>query len=689
MNNVSKRGLALLALACAPLTFAATPAKPAIDWFAPDQAAGQPVTIQWNMWWGNNGDSWALKAGEQLLCSGLLTPNGQQAQSGQCTRAYEAGNYALQLSLCLGQDCVSSDSKTLRVSGASNTAPALSLQLPASAGVGQPVILGASASDADGDPVRVSFSADGQLLATVAQPPYAVTAQFASAGTVSISARAEDGVGGVTERQASLTVEAAPCVDCNSAPQVQISAPAAAQPGQLLDLSAQASDSDGQVVSLSLYRDNDLLATAAGSSVAAQWQAQAGDHSLRAVAEDDKGARTEVSAPLRVVSAQCGLQPRAGGGYSLCQSDLDQAEAGLTSDPLFARVKASIRTRDNAVVEAIVPGAASNPANVRRVESILNQAQWNHLFPLANDEYTYTRFLRAVGKFEGICADYPDGRNAEAICRKSLATMFAHFTQETGAHDPNSAIEQWRQGLYFVREAGCSETGPGCGYNAECSPDTWQGKTWPCGRDTSGQFKKYYGRGAKQLSYNYNYGPFSEALFGDVRVLLDDPDRVATSWLNLASAGFFFVYPQSPKPSMLHVVDGTWVPNGHDLSLGIAPGFGATTNIINGGIECNTQGAEKPQSLNRIAYYQGLAGYLQVPIGADEQLGCANQGRFDTQGAGALLIYWDQDWGWYPGNPDGKSFACKLVGYQTAYNALTPGSYRQCVQHYFDVTVLP
>ncbi|WP_305417689.1 hypothetical protein [Photobacterium leiognathi] len=28
-----------------------------------------------------------------------------------------------------------------------------------------------------------------------------------------------------------------------------------------------------------------------------------------------------------------------------------------------------------------------------------------------------------------------------------------------------------------------------------------------------------FGRGAKQLSWNYNYGPFSEAMFGDKMVL--------------------------------------------------------------------------------------------------------------------------------------------------------------------------
>lgn len=49
----------------------------------------------------------------------------------------------------------------------------------------------------------------------------------------------------------------------------------------------------------------------------------------------------------------------------------------------------------------------------------------------------------------------------------------------------------------------------------------------PCGKDKDGDFLSYFGRGAKQLSYNYNYGPFSDAMYGDVRPLLDKPELVA------------------------------------------------------------------------------------------------------------------------------------------------------------------
>ncbi len=371
----------------------------------------------------------------------------------------------------------------------------------------------------------------------------------------------------------------------------------------------------------------------------------------------------------------------------MSRSDIEAEEAAKTDSELFRLVKASIQTRDNASVEAVVPGRSANPENVRRVEAIITSSVWEYLFPRRNSAYTYTKFLRAVAKFRGLCATYTDGRNSDAICRKSLATMFAHFAQETGGHNAADTVPEWRQALVFVREAGCVENGSGgCGYNAECSPGTWQGQAWPCGTNADGSYKQYFGRGAKQLSYNYNYGPFSQAMFGDIRVLLDDPAQVADTWLNVASAVYFFVTPQSPKPSMLHVVDGTWVPNAHDQSRGISPGFGATTNIINGGIECG-HGSETQQSLNRIEYYQAFTQELGVPIGSNEVLGCANQDSFDTGGAGALLIYWDQDWDYYPDRPEGKSWACKLVGYQTAHNALLDGDYEKCVVKYFDVEV--
>lgn len=296
--------------------------------------------------------------------------------------------------------------------------------------------------------------------------------------------------------------------------------------------------------------------------------AKSGVYPLTLTVTDNSGATATKAQSLTLAAV---VKDPATGKWLLRQADVLATEAALTNTPLFQSVKASVATRDNAVVTAVAPGAAANPENVKRVERLLPASQWNYLFSLRDPSYTYTGLLQAVAKFSGVCAAYTDGRDADAICRKTLATMFAHFTQETGAHDRNSPIPEWRQALYYVREAGCSETGQGCPYNNECAPGTWQSQAWPCGKDAQGRFKQYFGRGAKQLSYNYNYGPFSDAMYGDVRVLLDKPELVADTWLNLASAVFFFVYPASPKPSMLHVVDGSWQPNAVDTAAGIKP----------------------------------------------------------------------------------------------------------------------
>ena len=365
---------------------------------------------------------------------------------------------------------------------------------------------------------------------------------------------------------------------------------------------------------------------------------------------------------------------------------LDDKEYALTNTPLMAEVKRSIATLDNADVENVQPGREANPDNVRRVESIISQEDFNYLFPKRTAEYTYEKFLKASAKFPAFCGHYEDGRDSEAICAKSLATMFAHFAQETGGHTSHWDVAEWRQGLVHVREMAWDETMRG-GYNGECNPTIWQGQTWPCGTFDNGDYKSYFGRGAKQLSYNYNYGPFSEAMYGDVRVLLDHPERVADTWLNLASAVFFFVYPQPPKPSMLHVIDGTWQPNESDIAAGLTPGFGVTTSIINGGVECGGS-VEIAQSKNRISYYRGFANYLNVVIPDDEVLGCAGMQQFSATGNGALNIYWEQDWSYLAEMPEGKSFACKLVGYQTPFSAFKEGDYTACVNHHFDLSLL-
>ena len=380
--------------------------------------------------------------------------------------------------------------------------------------------------------------------------------------------------------------------------------------------------------------------------------------------------------------------PQNPNGYLVEKSALQAAEQAKTSDPMYAIWSQALQTRPNSVVEAIEPGLASNPENVKRVERVFPQSEWNFLTQMAASEYTYTRFLRAIGKFPAFCGEYTDGRDSDAICKKSIITAFAHFSQETGGHiaidntsDNPLALEEWQQALVHVREMGWSEGQEG--YTTGCGQNDWQNARWPC---AAGQ--GYFGRGAKQLSYHFNYGAFSEVMFdGDATVLLNNPGLVADSWLNLASAIWFFLTPQAPKPAMLHVIDRTWTPSQRELDAGIGYGFGTTINVINGGIECGEQNKDKGQPVNRIRYWEGLAAHYEIPVEADEANTCWQQtpyGSLNLNGAtDVLYTNWDGNWKYYADRPEGYSFECELVGFQTAYSALVAGDYEKCVTNFY------
>lgn len=46
------------------------------------------------------------------------------------------------------------------------------------------------------------------------------------------------------------------------------------------------------------------------------------------------------------------------------------------------------------------------------------------------------------------------------------------------------------------------------------------------------------------MTWNYNYGPFSRVMFGDVDELLENPNRIAEEgWLALGGAVWFYMTP--------------------------------------------------------------------------------------------------------------------------------------------------
>ena len=365
-----------------------------------------------------------------------------------------------------------------------------------------------------------------------------------------------------------------------------------------------------------------------------------------------------------------------------------------------------------------------------------NQARiaWEWLFPMANGHikqyssaynpdvaagkypYTFTNYLKAVAKYPAFCGDAAasSSANLDQLCMQAMASMFAHFAQEVGGHlgtanasytapvngtsidrngdnnddggpmkefacsgnetdgwcgEYSQSIPEWRQALYWVNESGCSETGAGCLYRS-CDPGTWQAEAWPCPADT-----KYFGRGPKQLSYNYNYGPYSYIIYGDVNPLLQNPAKVTEGWLAFASAVYFFMQPRPPKPSMFELIYGYWTPPEDSTSRDPGSDFGTSIMIINGGIECGGSKATA-QAANRVKYYAGFMDYfgLQGKIVAghkDTSMSCAGMLAFEPNHGAAYPSYWEEDWS--------ALGQCQLVTYETAFSGYLDGDYEKCV----------
>jgi len=211
---------------------------------------------------------------------------------------------------------------------------------------------------------------------------------------------------------------------------------------------------------------------------------------------------------------------------------------------------------------------ASNPDNVQRAMRVLTREKWEYLVPLRKDFYTYDNFMQGLAAFPGICSDKGEGYahlSLDEVCAREFAYMFAHFSQEVGAHwsGVGGIDEEWRQSLYIRSEEACTLPNWGgdyCNYYPTWDEWTVHDNAYPR-RDSS---QSYHGRGPLQMSWNYQYGPFSKQLFGDQFILLDWPERIITdghgveTWL---AAFWFYSTPQPPKPSMHEVATGLWVPN--------------------------------------------------------------------------------------------------------------------------------
>lgn len=186
---------------------------------------------------------------------------------------------------------------------------------------------------------------------------------------------------------------------------------------------------------------------------------------------------------------------------------------------------------------------------------------------------------------------------------------------------PNGGCAAW--GMCKIAEAG----------GTYCTSSS----TWPCQEGRS-----YKGRGPKQLSYNYNYGQFSEEFCGDKMVLLENPDWVETNkLLAWTSAAWFWMTGgacnsaagEICKPGVHEVFTGTKTMCPADIEAGRVHGLGWATNVVNGGLECGPeQDTCDYRVWSRVRFYEHFCDVLGVsPLTAgqtDDHLFCSTQRNY-------------------------------------------------------------
>lgn len=237
------------------------------------------------------------------------------------------------------------------------------------------------------------------------------------------------------------------------------------------------------------------------------------------------------------------------------------------------------------------PGVGSRIA--QGASAVITQSVYESMVPNRDNSlcpaqgfYTYDALVAAVNSFPAFGTSGSDEQ-----MKRELAAFFGQVSHDTTG-GTKGAADQFQWGLCFKEET-----------NKATSPP-------------------YYGRGPIQLTGQSNYQLAGDALGVD---LVSNPDLVSTdAVISWKTALWFWLTSQSPKPSSHDVMLGNWTPTEADSAAGRVPGYGVTTNIINGGIECGH--GENNANDDRIGYYKRYSDMLGVSYG--DNLDCYTQQPF-------------------------------------------------------------
>jgi len=322
------------------------------------------------------------------------------------------------------------------------------------------------------------------------------------------------------------------------------------------------------------------------------------------------------------------------------------------------------------------------------------------LFPKANlgfgaqnpcSPYSFESFIIAARYFPKFGNEYVQknpngdplprpGYTKEQTNKMDVSAFFAHSVQETGENDANLfnkfPLDKankcfYRGGLYNWFEGGEACFGRKCGTPEGGDACRAPGKYWatdatnmyfyPVNEEKENLLFKgcYFGRGTIQISYNFNYGPFSDYLNhlgirheGKPIDLLKQPNLVMTKKdppLAFMASLWFYMTPQPPKPAMHDIIIGNWVSKNGDIISGkYGPILGPTSLVINN--ECGGESSDEPGpggENRRIKAFRFFCEYFKVPVGASESLSCKGFSGFPKN----IKMSYDADWHttWKPG----------------------------------------
>lgn len=259
----------------------------------------------------------------------------------------------------------------------------------------------------------------------------------------------------------------------------------------------------------------------------------------------------------------------------------------------------------------------SGQTNITRY---LNQKKWDELFPHRygigiKDSINHNRDFYSFKAFTEAAKYFPEftSESGDTLERRELAAFLANVAQETSGGWADAPGGYFKWGLYFLEEGKTAAENSYADTSKHAFPPVIG--------------KKYYGRGPKQLSWNYNYGQFSQLWYGNKDTLLQFPEKLsADPVVSFASAIWFWMTPQKPKPSCHDIITGKWQPGENDILKGRKAGFGATVNVINGGVECG-QGTDSERTAYRYQYYLFFCNYFHVSPG--DNITCADQKPFN------------------------------------------------------------